>query len=132
MKYEIARVWILVGLCTLGANSTIAPFRAQSTPGSKSPPNILLILTDDQRWDTIAALGNPAIRTSNLDRLVARGFTFNNAYCMGSMIGAVCLPSRTMLITGRSTMCIIPELHAPGKNPAGSTANQLCSVGKLC
>jgi len=65
-------------------------------------PNILLILSDDQRWDTIRALGNPDIRTPNLDRLVERGFRFNNAYCMGSMVGAVCLPSRTMLITGRS------------------------------
>jgi len=65
-------------------------------------PNILLIVSDDQRWDTIQALGNPEIRTPNLDRLVSRGFRFNNAYCMGSMMGAVCLPSRTMLITGRS------------------------------
>jgi arylsulfatase A-like enzyme len=65
-------------------------------------PNILLILADDQRWDTIRALGNPEIHTPHLDRLVERGFHFTNAYCMGSMIGAVCLPSRTMLITGRS------------------------------
>ncbi len=65
-------------------------------------PNILFILADDQRWDTIAALGNPEIKTPHLDSLVDRGFHFTNAYCMGSMIGAVCLPSRTMLITGRS------------------------------
>jgi arylsulfatase A-like enzyme len=65
-------------------------------------PNVVLILADDQRWDTIAALGNPEVRTPQLDRLVARGFHFDNAYCMGSMVGAVCLPSRTMLITGRS------------------------------
>lgn len=65
-------------------------------------PNILLILTDDQRWDTIAALGNTEIKTPNIDRLVRRGFRFDNAYCMGAMEGAVCLPSRTMLLTGRS------------------------------
>ena len=77
-----------------------------------------MILSDDQRWDTIGALGNPEIHTPNLDRLVARGFTFNNAYCMGSMIGAVCLPSRTMLITGRSLWRIPkpphPEVVPPG------------------
>ena len=50
----------------------------------------------------VSALGNPEIDTPNFDRLVERGFHFTNAYCMGSMIGAVCLPSRTMLITGRS------------------------------
>jgi arylsulfatase A-like enzyme len=65
-------------------------------------PHILFVLADDQRWDTIAALGNPQIKTPNLDRLVERGFHFTNAYCMGSMTPAVCLPSRTMLLTGRS------------------------------
>jgi len=65
-------------------------------------PNLLFIFTDDQRWDTIHAVGNPDIHTPHLDRLMEQGFRFNNAYCMGSMIGAVCLPSRTMLVTGRS------------------------------
>ena len=65
-------------------------------------PNILFLFTDDQRWDTIRALGNGEIETPNFDRLVAQGFWFRNPYCQGSMIGAVCLPSRTMLVTGRS------------------------------
>jgi arylsulfatase A-like enzyme len=52
--------------------------------------------------DCIGALGNPHIRTPNLDRLVQRGFAFSRAYCFGSMVGAVCLPSRSMLLTGRS------------------------------
>lgn len=65
-------------------------------------PNVLFVLADDQRFDTIAALGNREIRTPNLDKLVARGFTFTNAYCQGSMVPAVCTPSRTMILTGRS------------------------------
>lgn len=65
-------------------------------------PNVLFLLTDDQRADTIHALGNPAIETPNLDRLAESGLVFDNAYCMGSTIGAVCLPSRAMLLTGRS------------------------------
>jgi arylsulfatase A-like enzyme len=77
-----------------------ASIAAEHTPPQR--PNVLLILSDDQRWDTIAALGNREIRTPQLDRLVRRGFHFTNAYCMGSMVPAVCLPSRTMLITGRS------------------------------
>jgi arylsulfatase A-like enzyme len=86
-------VWGTASACSMAA-----------APGVRAdrPRNVLLILADDQRWDTIGALGNPEVRTPNLDRLVGRGFRFNNAYCMGSMIGAVCLPSRTMLITGRS------------------------------
>jgi arylsulfatase A-like enzyme len=76
--------------------------RTIAADASPTRPNILLILSDDQRWDTIHALGNAEIQTPNLDRLVTRGFHFNNAYCMGAMVPAVCLPSRTMLITGRS------------------------------
>jgi arylsulfatase A-like enzyme len=90
---------------------------AHSAEGLASRPNILFILTDDQRWDTIGALGNREISTPNLDRLVERGFHFNNAYCMGSMIGAVCLPSRTMIITGRSLWRIPDNPRATSAPP---------------
>ncbi len=65
-------------------------------------PNVLFLFTDDQRADTIHALGNDQIITPNLDRLARSGFTFRNAYCMGSNSGAVCMPSRTMMHSGRS------------------------------
>ena len=65
-------------------------------------PNILFLLADDQRADTVAALGNPYIQTPYLDQLVRRGFTFNRAYGMGSQVPAVCAPSRAMMLTGRS------------------------------
>ncbi len=70
--------------------------------GGDSPPNILWILSDDQRADTIAALGNDQIETPSLDRLARQGISFNSAYCMGSTSGAVCAPSRYMMMTGRS------------------------------
>ncbi|WP_020470637.1 sulfatase-like hydrolase/transferase [Zavarzinella formosa] len=73
-------------------------------------PNVLFILADDQRWDTIRALGNPEIQTPNLDQLAERGFVFRNAYCQGGMVPAVCVPSRTMLMTGRSLF------HIPAGN----------------
>ena len=65
-------------------------------------PNILLLFADDQRPDTIGAHGNPYIHTPNLDRLVAEGFSFRRAYCLGAQGGAVCVPSRAMLNTGKS------------------------------
>jgi arylsulfatase A-like enzyme len=64
-------------------------------------PNILLLFTDDQRFDTISALGYP-VKTPNIDRLVGDGTTFLNAYIMGGSSGAVCMPSRAMLMTGRT------------------------------
>jgi len=65
-------------------------------------PNVLFLFSDDQRPDTIAALGNPVIKTPNLDELANRGFVFSNAYCMGSTMGAVCNPSRHMTLSGMS------------------------------
>jgi arylsulfatase A-like enzyme len=76
-----------------------APARAD---GPKQPPNVLILFSDDQRADTIAALGNPHIRTPNLDRLARRGTALTRAYCMGAMQGAVCVPSRAMLLSGRT------------------------------
>jgi arylsulfatase A-like enzyme len=67
-----------------------------------TPPNILWIVSDDQRADTIGALGNDEIKTPSLDRLVRQGISFHHAYCMGSTSGAVCAPSRYMMMTGRS------------------------------
>ncbi len=65
-------------------------------------PNVIFFVTDDQRADTIGALGNPIIKTPVLDELVERGFVFHNAYCMGSTSGAVCNPSRHMFLSGKS------------------------------
>ncbi|MFP6769833.1 MAG: sulfatase-like hydrolase/transferase [Planctomycetaceae bacterium] len=69
---------------------------------SAARPNILFLFADDQRPDTIAAYGNRYIKTPNIDRLVHGGFSFRRAYCMGSTHGAVCQPSRAMLMSGRT------------------------------
>jgi arylsulfatase A-like enzyme len=81
-------------------------------------PNILFIFTDDQRADTIAAHGNPHIKTPNLDKLVARGTSFKRAYCMGAMQGAVCVPSRAMMLSGRSLFRINENLKGINTWPA--------------
>ncbi len=81
--------FLLLVSCKMGAQDTIKP-------------NILFILTDDQQYNTIQALGNDEIITPNLDKLVSNGTTFTNAYNMGSWTGAVCVASRGMLISGLS------------------------------
>ena len=85
---------------------------------SREKPNILFLFTDDQRFDTIRALGNEDLITPNLDRLVEEGTTFTQASIMGGTSGAVCMPSRAMLMTGRTLFHLegegqsIPETHA--------------------
>jgi arylsulfatase A-like enzyme len=73
-------------------------------------PNILFFFTDDQRADTIAALGNPTIRTPNLDRLAHSGLAFNRAYMQGGLNAATCVPSRAMLLSGKSLFHIDEKL----------------------
>src|SRR5688572_13706535 len=72
------------------------------TAPQERKPNVLFLFTDDQRADTIRALGNAVIQTPNLDSLAESGFVFRNAYCMGGDVPAVCTPSRYMLLSGLS------------------------------
>ncbi|WP_347839570.1 sulfatase-like hydrolase/transferase [uncultured Draconibacterium sp.] len=74
----------------------------------ETKPNIIFLLADDQRAGTINALGNTEVITPNLDKIANEGVTFNNAYLAGAMNGAVCAPSRAMLMTGRSLFNIDP------------------------
>lgn len=62
----------------------------------KKRPNILFVMTDQQRYDTIAELGNKHIYTPNLDRLARRGLSFTNAYSTCP----VCVPARYTIRTG--------------------------------
>ncbi len=60
-------------------------------------PNILLLYTDQQRWDALGANGNPDIQTPNLDRLAARSVNFDHYFVQNP----VCMPSRLSFLTGQ-------------------------------
>jgi len=85
-----------VSIFILGCNSSTKKFE------KKKLPNILFLFADDYTYDAINALGNKVINTPNLDRLVNEGVSFTNAFNMGGWQGAVCVASRSMIITGRS------------------------------
>ena len=91
--------------CVLVALATAGPLLAADPPPT-ARPNVLILFADDQRADTIAALGHPVIKTPNLDRLVRRGVAFDRAAMQGSLNPATCVPSRAMLLTGRSLFSI--------------------------
>lgn len=101
---------ILLAICMIGVAAFVAwGITAQRKPPKR--PNILFLFSDDQRADTIHALGNPHISTPTLDRLVADGTTFTQAYCMGANNGAVCVPSRAMMLSGRTLFRISEKLE---------------------
>jgi len=62
---------------------------------SKRRPNILLITSDQQHWNTLGCIGSP-VQTPNLDRLAAEGRLFDRAYCPNP----TCTPTRSSIITG--------------------------------
>ena len=72
-------------------------FPPELTERMKEMPHIILITGDHLRWDHIAANGNPAMITPNIDELVRGGTTFLNHYT----VGVACTPNRASLMTGR-------------------------------
>jgi arylsulfatase A-like enzyme len=85
-----------------------------------SKPNILFLFSDDQSYEAVGAFGHTDIETPHIDRLVTNGTSFTHAYNMGAWHGAVCVASRTMLISGR-TLWRASAMWTPGsrKREAG-------------
>lgn len=67
-------------------------------------PNIIFMIADDQRYDTIHALGNAEIQTPTLDSLCEQGVAFQNTYITGGLTPAVCVPGRACINTGAHTL----------------------------
>jgi arylsulfatase len=81
---------------TIPAQS-LAQWRMSSIKARPDTPNILWITTDQQRWDTVDALGNPYVNTPNIDRLVEEGVSFTHAFAQSP----ICTPSRASFMTGK-------------------------------
>lgn len=93
-------------------------------------PNILWLCTDQQRWDTIHALGNPYIDTPHLDRLCAQGVAFTNTYCQNP----ICTPSRASFLTGRYPSSINANINGACNLPEHCTliSKRLADAGYDC
>lgn len=68
----------------------------------ENKPNFLFIITDDQTYESIHSINNPEIKTPTMDKLASEGVIFSHCFNQGSWSGAVCLASRSMLITGQN------------------------------
>lgn len=64
---------------------------------ASQPPNIIFLLTDDQRWDALGAMGNPIIQTPHMDALAREGLLFTNAY----VTTPICCTSRASILSGQ-------------------------------
>ncbi len=87
---------------------------------TKQRPNFLFVLVDDQSpFDLRVYDPKSTLQTPTIDRLAAQGMTFDGAYHMGSFSGAVCTPSRHMIMSGRTVwhLPIAPGALASGRCP---------------
>ena len=84
-------------LAVLGGTMAGLPFLGPSLTAQDSPPpNIVFIMTDDQRQDSMGAYGNTILKTPNMDRIAAGGIRFTEAFVTSSL----CAPSRVSFLTG--------------------------------
>src|SRR5574340_618199 len=101
---------------------------AAAAASGKGParPNILVILTDQQRASMLSCAGNPHVKTPNMDSLARTGVRFERAY----VTNPVCSPSRFSLITGRMPSAIGMECNEDGYKPVPAAMVQ-SSLGNV-
>jgi N-acetylglucosamine-6-sulfatase len=94
MSRQFQRFWLplvlLVSACVLESKS------AAAEDNTNKPPNVVFILTDDQRWNCLGLADDSVMNTPNIDRLGREGVYFRNAFCTTSL----CSPSRASILGG--------------------------------
>src|SRR3954454_4829930 len=83
--------------CVMVAMLFIHAPPARGAEPTASRPNIVFIMTDDQRWDALSCTGHPFLKTPNIDRLASEGALFQNYFVTLSL----CSPSRACILTGQ-------------------------------
>jgi len=89
----------LVGICAAASFTGCAgsALRLSGDAPAQKRPNIIFLMADDQRWDAMGCMGNPVIKTPNMDRLAADGVLFENAFLTTS----ICMASRASIMLGQ-------------------------------
>ena len=122
----LLRVFLWLGAAIAGASS----FAATVPASPARPPNILLIISDDQAWTDYGFMGHPIVATPRLDRLAGESLTFPHGYVTASL----CCPSLASIVTGRyphehRVVCNDPPRPA-GMKPADFYASAEYRTGR--
>lgn len=76
---------------------SVALFFSPTQTSQAAKPNVLFILCDDLRWDSLGCAGHPFLKTPNIDALASEGVHFKNTFCTTSL----CSPSRASILSGK-------------------------------
>ncbi|MPM69945.1 hypothetical protein SDC9_116893 [bioreactor metagenome] len=90
-NYQYLGLYIVGGVC-------LSPLPTHAGNREKKPPHIILIMTDQQRWDALGCTGDGTVISPNLDNLAHEGHLFRNAYTSAPSS----TPARAGLLTGMS------------------------------
>ncbi|MBS1669128.1 MAG: sulfatase [Bacteroidetes bacterium] len=94
------KIKLISAISLMGLISTAILFSFNKRNSGKQvfdKPNIIFLLTDDQRWDAMGIMGNPIIQTPNMNKLASAGILFQNAFVTTS----ICCTSRASILTGQ-------------------------------
>lgn len=99
----------------------------------KKSYNVLLLMTDQHRFDVLGCMGNPTVKTPNLDKIASEGTVFNSAYSSCPS----CVPARAKLLTGMSQWHTGVLGMGAGQNPMGinfkhTLPGELAKAGYYC
>jgi arylsulfatase A-like enzyme len=98
-RIPLKRIQLLMLIIIIAASPFDLLADSEDRPPAVSPPkpNIIFLMTDDQRWDNMGCYGRPEFKTPNIDALASQGVVFDKAYTTV----AICMPSRVTMMTGR-------------------------------
>jgi N-acetylglucosamine-6-sulfatase len=113
MGEELGALPALLAL-TLACGAPAHQSASAPHPAGGVPPNVVVIVVDDWRWDELGAAGHPFLQTPNIDRIAREGALFLNAFHAVPL----CSPNRATLLTGQ-----YPSLHGIIDNVARSRAS---------
>lgn len=88
---------LVLGVIVLGSAVHLGTFAVCCGAAEPKRPNVIFLLTDDQRWDTLGCMGNKIIETPNIDRLAEQGVVFEKMFVTTS----ICMTNRACIFTGQ-------------------------------
>src|SRR4051812_23072858 len=76
---------------------SVSLFTASTFAADAPRPNIVFVLVEDMRWDSMSCMGHPIAKTPNIDRIAKEGALFKNFF----VTLPLCAPSRASFLTGQ-------------------------------
>ena len=121
MNAKVSRRRVLGSAASAAA--ALSANAGQTQPHQSQRPNIVVVISDQFRWDCVGAAGaNPLNLTPNLDDMAHRGTMFGSAFCNQP----VCAPARASMFTGQ-----YPSKHGVWRNGIGLSESATTLAGTL-